>query len=264
MFNYKNILEILEKEPQLIELKNDKDTVFIGDTHGDSKISKRVIEKYPLGENRHVFIGDYVDRGPDSKGNIDYLLEMKEKHPEDLYLLGGNHEFFPLVHCNPCDFWMSLGGDIKYGNLLPKLPLAVSIDGIIALHAALPEIKKIEEINKIAKKEERKLRLPVFKDENDNFMAMSWGDFVEGKGKFKGYSGKGRPEYGGDYFKEIMGQIGKNVLIRGHDYHVPEKMYENRCLTLFTTCAYNVPKRIAILKAGTNAKTADDLTVEYL
>lgn len=264
MFNYKAILDILEKESKLIELKADKDTVFVGDTHGDSKISKRVIEKYPLGKNRHIFLGDYVDRGPDSKENIDYLLEKKEKHPEDLYLLGGNHEFFPLVHCNPCDFWMNLGSSREYRNLLPKLPLAVSIDGIIALHAALPEIKNIKEIKSIPKKDDRELCLPVSRGENDSFMAMIWGDFVEGKGKFKGYSDKGRPEYGEDYFNEIMGKIGKNVLIRGHDYHVPEKMYKNRCLTLFTSCAYNVPKRIAILKAGKSVRTADDLTIERL
>jgi len=262
--NYQNLIKILEKEKNLIELKNDKNTIFVGDTHGDSKISKIVIEKYPLGENRIVFVGDYVDRGPKSKENIDYLFEMKEKHPDDLYLLGGNHEFFPLLNCNPCDFWMNLGADIKYRNLLPKLPLAVSIDGIIALHAALPEIKNLEEINKIIKKEERELYLPVSKGENDSFMAMIWGDFVERKGKFKGYSGKGRPEYGEDYFNEIMGQIGKNVLIRGHDYHAPEKMYENRCLTLFTTCAYDVPKRIAFLEKGKAAITIDDLTIERL
>ena len=44
----------------------------------------------PQPEDRVVFIGDYVDRGPDSKGVIDFCLGL----PQDLDItfLSGNHE----------------------------------------------------------------------------------------------------------------------------------------------------------------------------
>lgn len=38
-----------------------------------------------------VFIGDYIDRGPDSKGVIDLLLEFRKDFPETVFLKG-NHE----------------------------------------------------------------------------------------------------------------------------------------------------------------------------
>jgi len=252
----------------LIELKNDKDTVFVGDTHGDFDSSKRIIESYPLGNYRIVFLGDYVDRGPDSRGNIDYLLEQKEKHPVDLILLAGNHEFASILPCSPDDFWRRLNSKEKerYSSILTNLPWAVSIDEIIALHAALPDIKNINEINKIAKQGVNELGPKICSDEHDDFFSMIWGDFVQEEGGFLGYSDKGRPAYGKDYFKRIMDDMGKNVLIRGHDYHSPEKMYHDKCLTLFTSCAYEkrTPKRIAILEKGKSVKTANDLEIKYL
>ena len=38
-----------------------------------------------------VFIGDYIDRGPDSFEVVDYLVDLKKEHP-DIVFLKGNHE----------------------------------------------------------------------------------------------------------------------------------------------------------------------------
>lgn len=38
-----------------------------------------------------VFIGDYIDRGPDSKGVVDRLLAFQQKFPQSVFLRG-NHE----------------------------------------------------------------------------------------------------------------------------------------------------------------------------
>jgi serine/threonine protein phosphatase 1 len=38
-----------------------------------------------------VFLGDYVDRGPDSAGVIDALIDFREKFPKTVFLCG-NHE----------------------------------------------------------------------------------------------------------------------------------------------------------------------------
>jgi len=256
MANFEKLSKIFESESQLIELNNSIDSIFVGDTHGDFDASRKVIEKYPLEKNQVIFLGDYVDRGKQSKENIDYLLDMKEKYPSNLVLLMGNHEFTKLPFL-PADFWDSLPSKEKqsYENLLEKLPLAVSLGKIIALHGALPYANA--NINKIPK------------TYNEDFYAIIWGDFVEKKAGVMFEDEDGRPKFGSDWFNENMKALGKNVLIRGHDYHVPEKMYEDRCLTLFTTNSYNnskrtIPRRIAVLKAGTEAKTINNLVIEEI
>ncbi|GAG60956.1 unnamed protein product, partial [marine sediment metagenome] len=45
--------------------------------------------------------GDYVDRGPDSAGNLESILQTKLAHPEAVFLLMGNHEgWFSTVKRN--------------------------------------------------------------------------------------------------------------------------------------------------------------------
>jgi serine/threonine protein phosphatase 1 len=52
-----------------------------------------MIESLPLAaSDRLVFLGDYVDRGYDSKGVVTYLLELKNNAPQEIIFLKGNHE----------------------------------------------------------------------------------------------------------------------------------------------------------------------------
>jgi len=45
----------------------------------------------PSADDQVVFLGDYIDRGPDSRGVIDYLLNFHERWPQTVFLKG-NHE----------------------------------------------------------------------------------------------------------------------------------------------------------------------------
>ena len=65
----------------------------IGDIHGSFDQLKELIQKIPIDfvDDTLVFIGDYIDRGPDSVEVIDYLLELKHRHPGIIFLKG-NHE----------------------------------------------------------------------------------------------------------------------------------------------------------------------------
>ena len=48
----------------------------VGDIHGELGKLDELLARLPLAEgDRLVFLGDYVDRGPDSKGVVDRLLE---------------------------------------------------------------------------------------------------------------------------------------------------------------------------------------------
>lgn len=69
-------------------------TVAIGDVHGCLEELERLVKQvrsfYEGQEIKWVFIGDYVDRGPDSKGVIDYVRDMGVD--EEVVALMGNHE----------------------------------------------------------------------------------------------------------------------------------------------------------------------------
>lgn len=62
-------------------------TWIIGDIHGCLEELDQLLRQIPH-DDKLVFTGDYIDRGPDSKGTIDRLLE--EKH-RSVFLMG-NHE----------------------------------------------------------------------------------------------------------------------------------------------------------------------------
>jgi serine/threonine protein phosphatase 1 len=65
----------------------------IGDIHGCYDRLKTLMEKIPIDCSRDtlVFIGDYIDRGPHSVEVIDYLIQLKKRVPEVIFLKG-NHE----------------------------------------------------------------------------------------------------------------------------------------------------------------------------
>ncbi len=67
----------------------------VGDIHGELGKLDRLLVKLELQpEDRLVFLGDYVDRGPDSAGVVSRLLELS-RHHECTFLLG-NHESMML------------------------------------------------------------------------------------------------------------------------------------------------------------------------
>ncbi|MBN2034025.1 MAG: serine/threonine protein phosphatase, partial [Deltaproteobacteria bacterium] len=65
----------------------------MGDIHGCLGMLQRLMKKIPWkpGSDRLIFLGDYVDRGEDSRGVIEYLLEIS-RSTERVDFLMGNHE----------------------------------------------------------------------------------------------------------------------------------------------------------------------------
>jgi serine/threonine protein phosphatase 1 len=67
----------------------------IGDIHGclNHLINLLNLVNLDLEQHQLVFVGDYVDRGPNSKGVVDYIIDLKKKYnPENIICLMGNHE----------------------------------------------------------------------------------------------------------------------------------------------------------------------------
>ena len=68
-------------------------TWVIPDIHGCSKTLRALFEYYinPSKDDELYFLGDYIDRGPDSKGVIDFIMDL-QKQGFVVNLLKGNHE----------------------------------------------------------------------------------------------------------------------------------------------------------------------------
>jgi serine/threonine protein phosphatase 1 len=63
----------------------------VGDIHGQRAKLEELLERLPLEPaDRLVFLGDYVDRGPESRGVVDRLIELSAER-ECIFLMG-NHE----------------------------------------------------------------------------------------------------------------------------------------------------------------------------
>lgn len=67
-------------------------TIMISDIHGCLEPLNRLLEavSYQPNEDRLFLLGDYVDRGPDSREVVDRVMELVEKH--GAVALRGNHD----------------------------------------------------------------------------------------------------------------------------------------------------------------------------
>ena len=87
-------------------------TLAIGDVHGCLSALRRLWEFVaPTPDDHVVFLGDYIDRGPDSKGVIDFVIEKQATF--HVTCLTGNHEekFF-LAHIDHTELahWLDAWG----------------------------------------------------------------------------------------------------------------------------------------------------------
>ncbi|MDG1363464.1 MAG: metallophosphoesterase family protein, partial [Akkermansiaceae bacterium] len=78
-------------------------TLAISDIHGCLDPLEKMIEIIkPTPEDHLIFVGDYVDRGPNSKGVIDFLINIKNKY-NATFLHGNHEEKFLLSHLDKTD-----------------------------------------------------------------------------------------------------------------------------------------------------------------
>lgn len=125
----------------------------VGDIHGCWNALQGILDHVsPRTEDQWIFLGDYIDRGPDSRGVLDTLLDFSEKFPNTVFLRG-NHERMLLDYLDSGDrFPYLLNGGLStlanYGGLTTGIPSAHrhfleqlvpyhQQDGFIFVHAGL-------------------------------------------------------------------------------------------------------------------------------
>ena len=80
--------------------------IAITDIHGElGKLESLLSKIYFKPDDTLVFMGDYIDRGPDSKGVVNKIIELGNLY-NCIYLIG-SHEY-ALLHCQSDDYYQFL------------------------------------------------------------------------------------------------------------------------------------------------------------
>jgi serine/threonine protein phosphatase 1 len=113
-------------------------TFAIGDIHGcyqELESLLAVCEKVGAAQHaRFVFVGDYIDRGPDPKKVIDFLVDRQHRRPDRFVCLRGNHEQMLLAAVDPARSnmdlinWLINGGEQTLESYKVDDPSAIPID----------------------------------------------------------------------------------------------------------------------------------------
>jgi serine/threonine protein phosphatase 1 len=92
-------------------------TYAVGDVHGCLRQLQLLVERstHQAGDQKaqFVFLGDYIDRGPDSRGVVEYLMNLQRAQPDRVTCLMGNHEQMLLSAIEGAaheDNWLENGG----------------------------------------------------------------------------------------------------------------------------------------------------------
>ncbi len=104
-------------------------TLAIGDIHGCLTALETLLRAVDAGpDDLIIALGDYVDRGPDSRGVLDLLIKLWRR--EQLVAIRGNHDFMMAEarrQYSAYDAWLDFGGDTtlrSYGGTLDDVPSA--------------------------------------------------------------------------------------------------------------------------------------------
>jgi serine/threonine protein phosphatase 1 len=115
----------------------------IGDIHGCADEVRYLTHALPLnGGDQVVFLGDYVDRGPDSNGVVAFLISLQTQFPTvEFVFLKGNHEDMLLSYLGlqgeHGEIFLLNGGAAtlaSYGLTGEKLTARDAIEAIPAEH----------------------------------------------------------------------------------------------------------------------------------
>ena len=132
-------------------IPDDKRIYAVGDVHGRADLLAPLLGRidqdlaiHPVAQALQIFLGDYIDRGPDSRAVLDLLIGRKRRY-EMLYLRG-NHEAYARAALDDFSIlpeWMRMGGAqtfLSYGLRPPERADAKSLeDAAYAFRQTMPD-----------------------------------------------------------------------------------------------------------------------------
>lgn len=136
--------------------------IAITDIHGELKKLENLLGKINASpDDIFVFMGDYIDRGPDSKGVVDRVIKQSESN-NCIYLIG-SHEY-AMMHSKTDEYYQYLfdnyGGDATsrsyggfenimkiHGDFFRNLKFYYLTDKYLFVHAGINPDKTLDKQN---------------------------------------------------------------------------------------------------------------------
>ncbi|MGI9401028.1 MAG: metallophosphoesterase family protein [Rhizobiaceae bacterium] len=217
----------------------------VGDIHGRLDCLERLfkeigddIEARPIAKSRIVLLGDYVDRGPDSRGVIDFLISVTGEF--ELVCLRGNHDDRLLGFVDAPDEFSGLF--LRYGGWKTLASYGVTVP---RLDGDVENMSKSMAKNMPDQHKQFLAGLPHYYSEEDYFFCHA--------GVRPGVDLKNQdPEdlmWIRDDFLSYQGSFGK-VIIHGHTPHRQVEILPNR-INLDTMAFHSGKLSCAVLENDT-------------
>ncbi len=123
----------------------------IGDVHGRLDLLERMVaaierdrRESPRARDYLILLGDLIDRGPDSRGVIDFLMRLPSDGLRPVFLMGNHEEMMLRVlgdEPESLSQWLTYGGyefAQSYGVEVGRLAVLAPADAADMIRAAIP------------------------------------------------------------------------------------------------------------------------------
>jgi serine/threonine protein phosphatase 1 len=106
-----------------------RQTAVIGDLHGDLQLLNRMLSDARIEARDLVFLGDYVNRGPESCGVIQRLISLRKDGKHSVTFLKGNHDeaFLAVLDGGSIVPFLQIGGSPTIMSWVPDVTGDVAI-----------------------------------------------------------------------------------------------------------------------------------------
>ncbi|MEB3788160.1 MAG: metallophosphoesterase [Desulfurococcales archaeon] len=205
---------LLEDKGKVISIETD-DMLIIGDIHGYPEIvdwAERLWEE--TGARYLVFLGDYVDRGPDGPGVLERVGSLAVSEPGRVVTLRGNHE--DLYMNREYGFYrqaIEAGGSRLIegiSRLYEALPYAAISQSYFMVHGGIP-------CRRCTDKPEEPVRLEEIRGSPEEYgFHLMWND-PSLKVEWFSPSIRGAYLYGPRAWRGFLDANGLKAIIRGHE-----------------------------------------------
>lgn len=232
----KKVIEIFINEPNVPFITSP--VCILGDIHGQfTDLCCLFKLKDTPDKIKYIFLGDYVDRGPESLNVIMLLFCYKILYPENVCLIRGNHEqrvinkiygfYDEIIHLYQDDYIWDLINDV-----FNYLSIAAIVDfkyfcvhGGISNKITLDKIKRIDRTMVIANED-------ILND-------LFWSDPYNQLGCQPNQRGSG-VLFGSDILKAFLIHNNLDMIIRSHQLILTGYKFDHndRCLTIWSAPNY--------------------------
>jgi serine/threonine protein phosphatase 1 len=100
-----------------------RQTAIVGDIHGDLGLLNQMLSDSQVACRDLVFLGDYVNRGPESREVIQRLIALREEGKQTVTFLRGNHDeaFLAVLEGGSIVPFLQIGGSSTITSWVPNV-----------------------------------------------------------------------------------------------------------------------------------------------